>query len=207
MADQNKKRRSSDDDLMADLLGDVVEQMGEPCPGCGTPLKRGAELCTNCGYRTESGKQMRTAVIKAPKEKQPKGESSGGGDGIGPHLPAIGLAVVLGGLLLGGTQGIAATLLGWYIVTVIASFAAWIYLVYSAFKDGHTGWAIVALIPLINAVSLIYVFFISDRASLKSLYGVLFVSSIAFYVLLFNGGFDSILEDLAEQSTTTQTTR
>ncbi len=59
-------------DVMDILLADSSATKQEPCPECQSFIDPGSVMCIHCGYNLESGKQLRTRVIAATKEKKSK---------------------------------------------------------------------------------------------------------------------------------------
>lgn len=49
-----------------------------PCPGCSHPLDPGAVVCLRCGFRLDSNEQIKTRVLKAPKERKSKKSAARG---------------------------------------------------------------------------------------------------------------------------------
>lgn len=60
------------DDVMSKLVAASPVINAKPCANCGSPLRQGSVVCTNCGTNTETGKKLKTAIIKEKEEKAPK---------------------------------------------------------------------------------------------------------------------------------------
>lgn len=71
------------------------------CTQCSYPMDREAKICTHCGFNTLSGKVTRTAVFKAPKEIKSKQPGDIRSQSL---LIGFGSAILLGGLIFGGTE-------------------------------------------------------------------------------------------------------
>jgi len=61
----------SEEEVMSSLLAGSTAVEGDPCPQCHAPMPSDAVICTSCGFSREAGKQIRTHVKHAPKEKEP----------------------------------------------------------------------------------------------------------------------------------------
>ncbi len=78
--------RKTGKDPVAELLEEVDlgrSRTGRRCPECRQDLQPDDILCIQCGYNTETGKQMKTKTVA----KKGKGPLGGHGHGSGPAAP------------------------------------------------------------------------------------------------------------------------
>lgn len=47
----------------------TIQPESEPCPECGEPAKPDAVLCTECGYNFQTGKKLKSKIVKSKPEK------------------------------------------------------------------------------------------------------------------------------------------
>lgn len=86
------------DPIMDNLVAGSKALHQVACTQCAYPMDREAKICTHCGFNTLSGKVMKTAVYKAPKEVK---ASSGAASAVVSASTAV-----IGGAL-GGAIGSA----------------------------------------------------------------------------------------------------
>ncbi|MEZ6317445.1 MAG: hypothetical protein R3B49_01635 [Phycisphaerales bacterium] len=177
--------------IMDTLLDEAAANAPEPCPGCGRPIARDSMLCVHCGYNRNTGKSMRTRMLKAEKVKGEKRERSRAGIAISP---GAGAGIALGIFATLGIAGFAVhpAFITIYIVLWFAfALAAWIWSIGTAFQDREVGWGVALIVaPFVCVGGLInfyYVFLQSDRDNLKACYASAMVAGLAFYPMMITG--------------------
>jgi hypothetical protein len=160
---------------MARLIDASPMKQAINCPACGAPMPAGSVVCVRCGHNTQTGKSMRTQVVRVKEEKGAgKAAAQGsrsGSEGPGNWGPS--LAVWFGGAfalnlasnLLTLASPLAGAALG--VPLVIAGLAAFIYAIVVAFQNDQRGWAwigILSIVPIVNLLTilpwLVYVLFL-----------------------------------------------
>jgi hypothetical protein len=56
--------------FMSNLIDDSPMMKATKCDACGQPMSGSAVLCTRCGFNTQTGKALKTAVVIQSHEKQ-----------------------------------------------------------------------------------------------------------------------------------------
>lgn len=162
----------------------------EPCPSCGIFMAPNVAICVSCGYNKETGKQIRTHTVAAPRERRQRKsrEPSALAETLtSPMALFFGLIALYGGLFaLSMTE--PAMILALIIVVAVGSIATMIYEIVAAFADEDTGWGIVAICQIVPCVGgicslamLYYVFAISERGHLKAMLGSTLIGAV-FYI-------------------------
>ncbi len=181
-----------EDDLLADLIGDAVDHMGDACPTCGVVLPQDAVICTHCGLNIQVGKQIKTRITadKAPKEKKADRGYSGGGlaENAGKiHAGAAVLVVALGAVSL-------QTWMPALLIATIMGAVVYFWTMFNAFGNDSLGYAwcsvIGIFIPIVGIANLIYGIFITDNATLRWAYVSWLLAQLALIGLLVVHGFD-----------------
>lgn len=184
--DKRKAQRAATDtggaSVMADLLSKSKMANAAPCPGCKSYMPEGTTICTHCGYNTETGKAVTTRVFNAPKQK--KAKSGGGGMSLSfdPMMGVWAMALVYAGLAFGvfANPDLLMVLGG---IVGLAGLVIYIWLVITAFLDGKPVWGILMLIPLVNILTLYYIFFVTDRTVIKAHYVMVICANILVMLL------------------------
>ena len=148
------------------------------CPSCGTPLPRGAVLCTVCGYnvatgqRTVAGRPTALGKPAAPQYDTPWYKTA---------YPYLGvLFVVLAVLYFLGREnpGIKLAFVG---TAVLYTLTAHILVVVAAFRESVGTGFLTLCIPF---YALYFVFKVSDSDTLKVVYAVAVVINISLRFLV-----------------------
>jgi len=172
---------SAPGNVMAALVDDAVSHLGAPCPSCQSPMPQGAVICTRCGHNMASGKNMKTRVTDAPKEKKVKSS-----DGSGPNVTTIVTTLSVVGLC--GLFGLGFVnpmlFLVFFLVFGLFALVVYIALVATAFMDGYSGWGMALIfltwIPLIGwLIELKYLFEVCERVLIRNLMVVSWVIAFA----------------------------
>jgi uncharacterized Zn finger protein (UPF0148 family) len=90
------------DDVMSKLVTDALSNTGEQCPSCSRPMSKGGIICAYCGFNRDSGKQVKTRVLKPEAPKGEKGVRQ-------PAEPPLENPVIVGALC--AAPGIAVAVL------------------------------------------------------------------------------------------------
>ena len=185
-----------EDDLLADLIGDAVDHMGDVCPTCGVVLPQDAVICTHCGLNIQAGKQIKTRITadKPPKGKRADRGSSGGGlaENAGKiHAGAAVLVVALGAVSI-------ETLIPAFLVAALMGIVVYFWAMFNAYGNGSLVivWCSVIgiFLPLVGIVNVIYGIFFTDNATLRWAYASWILAQIALFVLLLVHGFSEFLK-------------
>lgn len=62
----------AEDDVMGRLINASPMINALNCGECGAPMTSGSVVCVRCGHNTQTGKSLKTAVVKVKEEKKPK---------------------------------------------------------------------------------------------------------------------------------------
>ena len=134
------------------------------CPSCGTPLPRGAVLCTNCGYnlatrqRTVAGRPAGLGKPKAPEYESPWYKTAY------PYLAVV--LLVLGVLYYLGRDN-PKMMLAFVGTAALYSVTAHIIVVVAAFKESIGTGFLTLCVPFYG---LYFVLKVSESDTLKVLY-------------------------------------
>lgn len=194
------KPAPSDNDLMGQLLDEAAENAPVACEGCGRPVNRDALICVHCGLNRETGKSMRTRVLKAEKDKKSGGVSLPAE--IGPWTTlGIGVGLTMLFTIL-AFVGHGAEWVGIVGLLIWALVSQWV-MIGAAYQDGDNMWGWIGvgqLAPFVGSIcwllfAFYYCIFGSTRTALKinwwcSQIGVVFVA-IAFGVAIAIGNVQS----------------
>ncbi len=181
-----------EDDLLADLIGDAVDHMGDVCPTCGVVLPQDAVICTHCGLNIQVGKQIKTRITadKPPKEKKADRGYSGGGltEKAGVfHAGAAVLVVALGAVSL-------ETWMPAMIIAMVMGLVVYFWAMFNAFSNDSLGYAwcsvIGIFIPPLSLANLIYGVFITDNPTLRWAYASWILAQFTLGALLVVHGID-----------------
>ncbi len=165
-----------EDAILAALVDDATKDLGDPCPQCGVAMKKGAAICTRCGFNPEIGKTLRTRVMAAEREKKVR---------TGPRfqftpshafIAVVASSIVFVGLSIVFVPAIFIA----FLIVALASFASSIMALIYGVKDGHTGWVIASFfVPL----AFLYLAFGKlERPMVKALYGASIIGSLVLVV-------------------------
>jgi hypothetical protein len=162
--------------------------MGFPCSSCGTPIAAGSAICTVCGTNQETGEQLGTTLMKAPKVKAAKAPRQK--REFNPTIAAVVLVAFFGVLLVLGFSSPGAAV-AYFAFSTLLGLVAYIAAVVFAFKDEDKGWGLIILsnlVPILNIITvwmtLFYVFCRSGRGSLKMLWAVSILVSLCGLLLM-----------------------
>lgn len=89
------------DPILDNLVAASKSQHQVACTQCSYPMDREAKICTHCGFNTLSGKVMKTAIYKAPKEVKEKSRQ-GRSLHVSPNAIFFGITGSVLGLVGGG---------------------------------------------------------------------------------------------------------
>ena len=177
--------------LMGQLIADSPMLKSATCESCGNPMPGGAVLCTRCGFNTQTGKALKTAVIVEKEKKEAKvkgapgryGNSSGGSD-FGPSYGVLFMifAGTIGGL---GALGFVHPLFALAGIGIggLALTVGSVWGLVAAFTGGEIGWGICSLI--VPFAQPIYMIAICQNKWAKAIYvgsllGLIIVMAILF---------------------------
>ncbi|MCG3131057.1 MAG: hypothetical protein FLDDKLPJ_01832 [Phycisphaerae bacterium] len=143
------RAKSGEPDLLAELsdLESSSEAIdgGPLCESCGTPMQRGAILCTSCGFNKRIGQKLAVKIDGAAPPTSPRAASArrasrGGSSSLGglsdkPFLFGVAtLVVMLGLFLVGRASPEIAPVMG--IVSNLVGTGIFIWLLIVAFREG-----------------------------------------------------------------------
>lgn len=151
-----------DQALMSNLISASPMLNATTCPQCATPVTGGAVVCIRCGCNLQTGKRLKTTVVRESPDRTsgsaPRGSRSEPWD-WGPSYgvcAAIGCALAFStymALLAGPLVGLIAS--GLVSILGISNF---IYSIVVAFQSGRKGWGICGIcmiVPIANIIALI----------------------------------------------------
>ena len=161
-------------DVMADLVEGAIGHMGEPCEVCQAPMEANAIICTRCGHNRQTGRDVKTRVLAAPKEKKQKSALARPSEPLleNPLFVGGGGFLIFAGLWGGSFVMPELLLISWLFAGVYGT-AAFIGLIYYAFVDGEPIWGGLAiasfLVAPIGLAIVYYVLFVCDRPNIKAM--------------------------------------
>lgn len=147
------------DPIMDNLVAGSKALHQVACTQCAYPMDREAKICTHCGFNTLSGKVMKTAIYKAPKEVKEKSRQ-----GRSFHISPNGLFFAILVLVL-GPAGLGAAIDEPMLILV--------------------GWGILALTGLVVTVALIADGFRNSPVSGGLMLAGLFVPILGIYTIYY----------------------
>lgn len=174
------------DDIMGNLLSTSPVLNGKPCAACGSAMKTGAVVCTNCGTNVETGKKLKTAIIREKEEKPTNptsakhssryAASSGPGFAKLFLYMSLGLSLVSVGVFAGPAGVLAAI-----VILMLAGLIAWIGCVVSAFRNDQMVLGLLMIFPFTAGIVILVfnIFFNQDERS-RALYWATFVAGLVF---------------------------
>jgi K+-sensing histidine kinase KdpD len=183
-----------DDDIMARLVNESVEQSKHGCPNCHSRMKANQAICVNCGFNRETGKVLKTVEQKAVVIKEKRAKGSGRNAAIGatngfmgalfsPYVVLCTAALLLGGGFLYAQQDPQNNAVFFLLAVFIVSIMTIVTLAIDAYSEG----IVKLLFAIFTPYGLYYTFVESDSGTLKALYAMNFVGSIAGNFMLSNG--------------------
>ena len=183
-------------DLMSQLINASPMMNAQNCAQCGAPMAAGSVVCVRCGHNTQTGKSLRTAVVKVKQSPLPtaaKGGRSGGGGGGGlgdSGGASLGVGLLL--LAMGATPFLGP--IPTFIAIAVMLVACWTGLIIgivSAFKREETVWGVVGIlsfvVPFVGLVFLLYLVRPSTNPWAKNLVGGSLIGLIVMNVLILTG--------------------
>jgi hypothetical protein len=183
----------TDGSMLGDLISNSPMVNAVACTACGNPMPGGAVVCTRCGFNTQTGKNLKTAVIREKEKKEAKikpmkysnryASSEVGAPFWKMFLVETAILSAIGCLPLVGAEGFTIG----FAVIVIAHLVAWIGGIVAAFKNDQTIWGICGvtmLVPILGIVSgigfLVFNIFFSEDKNSRALYLASWLASIVF---------------------------
>ncbi|MBY0262327.1 MAG: hypothetical protein K2Q20_08270, partial [Phycisphaerales bacterium] len=149
------------------------------CGECGAPMTAGSVVCVRCGHNTQTGKSLRTAVVKVKEEKSaPAARRRQGRSAVsdpGPSFAVIflGCLALLGGLA-GGALFVPSLMPVAIGLCALAAFIGYIGCLIAAFREDATMYAILGIVglvvPLVGLAFLYYVIMHTESRVSKALY-------------------------------------
>lgn len=179
----------SEQNIMAKLVDESLSQAAGACPACRKKLKPGAVICTNCGFSTVSGQIVQTAIQKPELIVDKSVKKTRRKLRLDPSIAILIALVVFGGLL--GLSFVSPVFVGiTMLIVVLYQLGLMLMVTISAFQDGEAGWGITGVLSFFFGCAwlamIYYIWFVTDREHLKSLWLIGFVSyvvTIVMYVL------------------------
>lgn len=180
------------DDVMAKLVASSPVVNAKPCTSCGSPMREGAVVCTNCGTNIESGKKIKTAIIKEKEQKAPKLGKYKNKYAYSdePNVWKLFLIFSVGLSVVGLLPALKPELfLFTIIVMFIANLLALAGSAMSAFRNEQTLWAVCHVclfVPFVNGIAgigvLIYNALFNPDSRSRALYWATFVGTVATFI-------------------------
>lgn len=184
---------SDEGSMLSDLISQSPMLKAGKCEQCGSIMPQGGVVCTRCGFNTQTGKNLKTAVIVEKEKKEPKFKPGkyknpyGGPDGPGFWklfaYMSLGFSLVSFTVFL-GPMGVLAGI----VILGIAGLLCWVANLISAFRNDQTLWGIlmlVVVIPFVPGIAqLLFNIFANDDDNSKALYWALIVAGAAFGAML-----------------------
>lgn len=157
------------------------------CDACAAPMPAGAKVCFNCGFNTETGKLLKTKVIKerAPKLKRPKKMIHVGAGGA--FLIATVLQAIPFTLWVMNPDEAAFGMI-FMVIAALLNIVTGVMILFTPFQAGEYGWGIVILIahfvPILGQILILYYLFgVTERGSVKGLFLACILGVAAFAVM------------------------
>lgn len=185
----------------SNLLGDLISSSpminAAACTACGNPMPGGAVVCTRCGFNSQTGKNLKTAVIKEKEKKEAKlkpqkyNNKYAMGEVGTPFWKIFVIETVIlsavGCLPLVGAEGFTIG----YIIIGLASLVAWIGGTIAAFKNDQTLWGICGIgqiVPILNLFAaigfLIYNLLFNEDKNSRALYLASLIGFVVFGIMM-----------------------
>jgi uncharacterized Zn finger protein (UPF0148 family) len=179
------------DDVMAKLVAASPVVNSKPCASCGSPLRAGAVVCTNCGTNIESGKKIKTAIIKEKEQKEPKIKAGKYQNKYAysdePNVWKLFLVFSVVLSIVGLLPVLKPELfLVTLIVMIIANILAFAGSAMSAFRNDQTLWGVCHIcifVPFVNGFAgigvMIYNALFNPDSRSRAMYWATFIGTIA----------------------------
>jgi hypothetical protein len=179
-----------DGNLLGDLISNSPMVGAVACTACGNPMPNGAVVCTRCGFNSQTGKNLKTAVIREKEKKEPKVKplkysnkyAYQSGPSFWKALMVYTCALsVVSLLVFAGPLGVFAA----RVIFMLAGLAAWVTCVISAFKNDQTLFGILNIIPIVNWFSLlIFNLLFNEDTMSRALYWSLWIGGFVLGVMI-----------------------
>ncbi len=183
-----KKRASGPPNVMADLLSKSKVADATPCPNCKSYMTGESVICTHCGYNSQTGKNINTRVIDAPKQKKAKAQR-GSSFNFDPMLTVWAMALFYGAMSV-GIFLLPDLFIALVLIVAVAGLIVGITVLVTTFLDGDILWGVVMLIPVINIASIYYILALYQRPVLKAHWILAVCANILVAVLATSYGPD-----------------
>lgn len=182
--------------LLTNLIDQSPMLKAATCESCGNPMPGGAVICTRCGFNTQTGKALKTAVVvekvknepKAPKVKGKYGNKYAASE-FGPSFGILFL-IIFGVIAATAAVGFVnpifisvAFIMGWGIGTVGYFWGA-----IKAFMNDEPMWGVFAFLPIVSIAFVYYLLFPNEDKWSKAMFagatlgmivaGVMFVTLV-----------------------------
>lgn len=149
-------------------------------------MEADAIICTSCGYNTETGEEMESAVVATPppppgsKKKKKKAKAASPADAEAALCKKLMFLppVVLGAMFLGGFIHPMIFLAGaglWGLSALVVG----IWNIIAAFQDGILQGLLVLFIPF---YAFIYIYFVNARRTLKAAFTGVILAWVAMFL-------------------------
>jgi RNA polymerase subunit RPABC4/transcription elongation factor Spt4 len=165
--------------LLGQLIDDSPMLKSAKCESCGSAMPGGSVICTRCGFNTQTGKALKTAVIVEKEKKEDKVASKYSNKyavaEFGPSFGILFLIVVavVGGSFAAGFISPGFVLVGFLIASVI-SFVGFVWGIVDAFRQGESMWGILGILtPIVGLTGLgflYYMIFVNELKWSRALY-------------------------------------
>ncbi len=192
------------------VLGDLISSSpmlnSAMCSECGNPMPGGAVICTRCGFNTQTGKALKTAVIKEKAVKEPKAVAGkyhnkyGGQSGPGFWKCVLVYSAVLSAcslLVFAGPTGFWLM----YVILIIAGFITWIANVIAAFRNDQTLWGILLIVPFVNGIAaFIFNLIANEDTQSRAMYWSLWIGGFVMGIVVGIAAALGVNFDMGSQS-------
>ncbi len=166
--------------LLGQLIDDSPMLKSAKCESCGSAMPGGSVICTRCGFNTQTGKALKTAVIVEKEKKEAKAPTGGysnkyAASDFGPGFGVLFLIVtaVVGGCFALGFISPGLLLLGILVASVV-QIVGFIWGIVDAFRQGEALWGVLGILtPIVGLTGLgflYYMIFVNELKWSRSLY-------------------------------------
>lgn len=185
--------------LLGQLIDDSPMLKAAKCESCGSAMPGGSVICTRCGFNTQTGKALKTAVI-VEKEKKEEKIASRYKREFGPSFGVLFLIVAGSiGLLCGLTVVSPIFMALGFLLGGACVVVGAVWGIVDAFRQGEALWGVLGVLGFILGFPglgfLYYMIFVNELKWSKSLYLGAIVGLITGFVIAIatvQGGFDAV---------------
>lgn len=181
---------SDEGSMLNDLISQSPMLKAGKCEQCGSIMPQGGVICTRCGFNTQTGKALKTAVVVEKEKKEPKFKpgkyknpyAGSSGPGFWKIFGVMSVVMSLVSLLVfAGPGGVLAAI----IILSLGSLIAWVANLIVAFKNDQMIWGILMIVPFINGIAqFVFNICFNEDENSKAFYWAVFVGWLAYGALI-----------------------